>query len=256
MKRTHSLKKATKTVLLLMPVIMMWGCQQEQQATFSMDNSIKQVPEVEVKVDCLNIASSLQRLQCFDQHFETPLATVIHSTQEGETQQVPSWERSSDKRVRFLHRQLKKQPPSKTAVSFATDDTADSKRLLLIVSASTATENNQPLTERVPVLIFQCYQDISSVQLLWPTDLQHDQIKLRIWSQQTLLLESTWRVLDETFLITSPRGLPGVTIIKRLFHHPQLTFESRTKNARFKATFSVEQLKQHITPLGKACHWL
>jgi len=213
--------------------------------------------------DCLTINSALSRLSCFDQIFKTPLASTV--SQKLDDKDANRWEQSSDKRVRFLASHLKKKQTYETtglsyyAYGKVDDQTAgrSTGRLLLSVAAHTASLNNKAITDaRVPALVFQCYQDISSVQLLWPNNLDQDQVDLRVWSDKKLLLDSTWRVIDEAFLVTSPRGLPGVDIIKRLLNYQQLTFESRTDGARFKASFHVPQLKQQITSLGKACHWL
>jgi len=214
----------------------------------------KEAPETAVQV-CRHITSSLGRLRCYDRHFPPPLKLVRKNLTKPEP--VKNWNTSEHKQVSFLRRyiaeaKLFKQPSDLQM----TEHKGGDARIIISTVALIPASSNAPADSQRAVLFFQCYQDISSMQLLWPTDLDTGKADVRIWSGGKLIIDSSWRAMDEAFLLSSPYGLPSIRMIKRLFDHSRIQIQVTVNQQRYNATFNIDKLNQVIKPLAEQCSWL
>lgn len=204
---------------------------------------------------CREIRSELDRLRCFDDLFNTP---VYQSRKEVNPIQPTDWQASSHRWVkRIVSSQVGKQVDSDRLQLTRLSALGDDKQVDYILSiwGEGARVGEKSLLKQ-PLLTFQCYQDISSIQILWPEALGEKRAGVRFLVGDEVLLDTTWKVIDGKFLLISPQGLPGIEMIKQLFDQKKVHFRAWVGQQRLHATFMLEDLRNVIKPLGESCHWL
>jgi len=192
---------------------------------------------------CVRIASSLDRLECFDAYFKSPVYLKKNARSDGQSRyphvftMAISQERTrNNKNITLLQK------------SYQERDDNEQQRVMLTAPALSG------FIPR-PLLIISCVQNITRFQIGLREKIAEGEIKLNLeLDGQPRYTDYRWRVVGNDHLVDAGRGLPGIEFIKTLFNHQRLKFSS--ENSRINGlTFDISQLSEKIKPLRQSCHW-
>ena len=186
---------------------------------------------------CTVIASRLDRLNCFDALFKTPLK--ISNPPSLTSNAPPSWQRAFESLSQYAEgdtRHLTIKGDSNKGNAWIT---------LLALNQKTSFEGNAK-----PVLLMSCIDNLSRVELVFPTaiDDSHVQISMANTSAQS------WRSDDSGLLFSSGRGMPAIEMMKAIARQQRLVLRS---NSPFVdgLQFDVVELSQSLGALRTRCGW-
>ncbi len=194
--------------------------------------------------ECVRIASSLDRLECFDAYFESPVYLKKNSGSNGRQSQYPTvfkmalnQERSrNNNNITLLQKSYKER------------DDNEQQRIMLTTPALSG------FIPR-PILIISCVQNITRFQIGMKEKIADGEIKLNLeLDGKPRYTDHIWRVVGNDHLIDAGRGLPGIEFIKTLFYHQRLKFIS-DNSIIDGLTFDISALAEKIKPLRYSCHW-
>lgn len=193
---------------------------------------------------CIRIASSLDRLECFDAYYQSPVYLKDNSNADSQQSRYPvvfkmalNQERSrNNNNITLLQK------------SYQERDNNEQQRVMLTAPALSG------FIPR-PILIISCVQNITRFQIGMRDKIADGEIKLNLeLDGRSRYTDHLWRVVGNDHLVDAGRGLPGIEFIKTLFNHQRLKFSS--DNSRIDGlVFDISNLAEKIRPLRNSCHW-
>jgi type VI secretion system protein VasI len=225
--------RITKTLLILMLA-----------TPFAMADSTD-TPEAEADprltqaLTCVNIAARLERLACFDQAFNTPVAQSIASNDW--LLRPEAWNRAQDAEAArgnqpgfILHYQDPADPDA---------------GIWLTATALTPTGMaNRPR----PILMLSCIDNISRVELVLPVATSAGKTRITVSAQQNVT--QPWISDDTGTIVRTGRGLAAIAVMKSLLFSPRATLRSDVEPLDH-LTFDTRNLAEVIKPMRKTCGW-
>ncbi|KOO16517.1 type VI secretion protein [Vibrio xuii] len=178
---------------------------------------------------CRIIAKRLERLRCFDQLFDTPVA-------------LKGDKRESDKpKVWMLA-----YPENKTgnALGPTLNESDSGEDAWVTLSALPQGEADSP------VLVMSCMDEISRVQLALPKPLIDARISVSVAQGQ----RESWRSDDEGVVFSSAQGLPAIELMKRMAQQRKVTLRSNSDTVDG-LQFDTVALQAALRPLRQRCRW-
>lgn len=178
---------------------------------------------------CRIIAKRLERLECYDQLFDTPV-TLKGQTHEPDKPKV--W--------------LLAYPNSSAENSQAPtlNESASSEDAWITLSALPQDGVDSP------VLVMSCMDEISRVQLALPKPLIDARISVSVAQGQ----REYWRSDDEGVVFSSAQGLPAIELMKRMAQQRKVTLRSNSE-AIDGLQFDTVALQAALRPLRQRCRW-
>lgn len=178
---------------------------------------------------CTSISERLERLNCFDQLFQTP--TQLNDN------------RKADDKPQAWH----------TAF-----DTSMGSEPLNVVEKGSEKEGDAWLTltakhadkDTAPVLMMSCINNISRIELALPLALEDARIRVSIAGGPT----QSWRSDDLGVLFSSARGIPAISMMKAMSKDARLELRSNSP-AVDGLKFDASGLSQALKPLRSRCGW-
>ncbi len=179
---------------------------------------------------CTSIAERLERLNCFDQLFNTPMVMVRN-------------EDVADDKPQAWH--------------MAFDSTSDNQVLNLVKNGSEES-GDAWLTlrarhvegEQAPVLLMSCINNISRIELALPEAMDAARIRVSIARGPA----QSWRSDDVGVLYSSAQGMPAIAMMKAMSKDSRLILRSNAPQVDG-LHFDTAQLSQALIPLKTRCGW-
>ena len=189
---------------------------------------------------CRDIPSKLERLQCFDAIFNTPVEQV--SISQADVKYPSSWfravdsEKKRDKRSVFIFHQL--------------DSSNQASRMWLTSAAVRSSE--QLKDQKAPILMLECYEKITRAELILPTPVKAGKVELSIPGSPVITQE--WMSDETGYVLRSGRGLPAIRAIKAMISSPQLILRSNVADIDH-LEFDNSNLAEALEPMRENCRW-
>ncbi|EEX91802.1 type VI secretion protein VasI [Vibrio orientalis CIP 102891 = ATCC 33934] len=178
---------------------------------------------------CRIIAKRLERLRCFDQLFDTPVAL---NGQNHEADKPKAW--------------MLAYPKSRAEDNLTPDlNESDSGKDAWVTLPAL------PLGDvDSPVLVMSCMDEISRVQLALPKPLIDARISVSVAQGQ----REYWRSDDEGVVFSSAQGLPAIELMKRMAQQRKVTLRSNSETVDG-LQFDTVALQAALRPLRQRCRW-
>ncbi|MGL5110458.1 MAG: type VI secretion system-associated protein VasI [Vibrio ordalii] len=186
---------------------------------------------------CTTLTSRLERLSCFDHLFKTPSDVVMP---QAATPNVPlSWQRAFDSLSQYQDGQA-----SHLTVE-GDDDKGNAWITLVALNQNTKFDDNAK-----PVLLMSCIDNLSRVELAFPSAIDDPRIQVSIANMQA----QSWRSDDLGLLFSSGRGMPAIDMMKAMAREKRLVLRS---NSPFVdgLQFDAGELSQSLIALKTHCGW-
>lgn len=242
--------RAVCTVVLL-PFAAATATASTQSATFTTSSALL----AEAKT-CTQIEGRLDRLNCFDNAFHTPVEHIEATAHVAEVLSMPAaWERA-------VRGEANRKAPNGFNLTYADPEdltssmwaTAAAKGAYKPDSSSVSTpfvaENRQ--APSWPILMLSCFDDISRVEIVLPEAIRSARVTITIPGAHAMT--QTWISDDAGVVIRTGRGIPAVRAMKAMLSAPQLVIRSDSPVVDG-LYFDTTDLRNTIKPLRKACSW-
>jgi type VI secretion system protein VasI len=177
--------------------------------------------------ECTRETQRLERLACFDQVFNTPLAV----TRAGTAKQAHHTER---------WRQAFAQASGRQGVVYRNTGAAAGH---LVTVPALGTQPPRPL------LVLQCDNNITELSVILPTALDAERVSIAFGAEQ-----ADWRVRDNGFLVSGGRGLPAIRMVKAMASATDISLQA-SEPVLDGLMFDLSGFSQAIRPLRTACGW-
>ncbi|MGO1296481.1 MAG: type VI secretion system-associated protein VasI [Vibrio sp.] len=183
---------------------------------------------------CSKITGRLERLDCFDKVFKTPI-----NIEQSQGQAYPTaWQRAMQAahNAGDEHRSLVTEGEGRGSSAWIA---------LTATNAATQFAGNAK-----PVLLMSCMHNLSRVEIALPKPVKDGRIRIAVAGGQ----EQYWRSDDVGVLMSSARGLPAIRMMKAMTQGPSLTLRS---NARFAdgLHFNTRDIATQLSALRDRCGW-
>lgn len=183
---------------------------------------------------CRLVSGRLERLDCFDRVFKTPLPEKQLTGQA----YPEAWQRAMD----AAH-----QDGDKSRTLVTQGDGKGSSAWLALTAMNTHTQF-QGNTK--PILLMSCMNNLSRVELALPDPVQDGRIRIAVAGGQ----QQYWRSDDLGVLMSSARGLPAIDMMKAMTAGNRLVLRS---NATFAdgLEFDTRNVASELSALRQRCGW-
>ena len=193
--------------------------------------------------ECADTRSSIQRLACFDQLFDTPVYL--------EAVNIPKALQPHYGIVGVINRMEKQRPADNYNLLLHSEiEHQDTKQRRVVLAA--------PALGAVgarPILALSCIDNISRLQIILPQPLEATRAAVSIQNQKgKLLLSEPWKIIDGGYIVDAGRGVPSIDIAQRLNRNKRIILSS-DQAALEGLVFDLEALPKHLIQLANACHW-
>ncbi|CAG9297640.1 type VI secretion system-associated protein VasI [Celerinatantimonas diazotrophica] len=204
----------------------------------------KPVSQLEKAQQCRQVQNRLQRLQCFDEVFATPVVTPKISAQRQKHAPIV-WQRAVE--YEKHHNQA--------GFHLGMENSAKpSEGIWLSATANHWPHPQQPISKAMqkPILMLSCDNKISRVRLLLPKPLNIGRVAITVIGHR----ENTqsWLVDESGLILESGRGLPAIHLMRALMANQPILLRSNVASVNG-LEFSSKGLKSSIKALQKACEW-
>lgn len=183
---------------------------------------------------CRNITGRLERLDCFDKVFNTPI-----NIEQSKGQAFPSaWQRA----MKAAH-----EASDKPRALVTKGEGRGSSAWIALTATNTQTKFKG---NAKPVLLMSCMHNLSRVEIALPQPVKDGRIRIAVAGGQ----EQYWRSDDIGVLMSSARGLPAIRMMKAMTQGPSLTLRS---NAAFVdgLRFNTRDMTTQLSALRDRCGW-
>ncbi|TFH91178.1 type VI secretion system-associated protein TagO [Vibrio ouci] len=178
---------------------------------------------------CRIIAKRLERLRCFDQLFDTPVAL---KGQSHEPDKPKVWMLAYP------------QSGAENDLAPVLNESDSGEDAWVTLSALPQGEVDSP------VLVMSCMDEISRVQLALPKPLIDARISVSVAQGQ----REYWRSDDEGVVFSSAQGLPAIELMKRMAQQRKVTLRSNSETVDG-LQFDTVALQAALSPLRQRCRW-
>lgn len=193
--------------------------------------------------DCTRIASSLERLACFDQAAGTPIVIPVLKPR-------PVVRVVPDAIARLRANEGRRQAGQSGFVMSITAHNAGTSLEQVMISAP-ALES----AEHRVYLAISCQSNISRLQLLLDEPLARHSTEIQLLLDDRAIAQARpWRVLEGGWVVDAGRGLPAVDLIKRLGSGSRIQVRSDEASLQG-VSFDADGLAPLIEEERRACHW-
>ena len=191
---------------------------------------------------CTRIASSLQRLACFDRLAGTPLTS--QSTGGSPQRYVPEV-------IREVAKLEKARPKGETRFRMVQSiESATTGQRRVIISAPAV--NARPPK---PLMAISCIANITRLQFIVHPATGRNQANMElIHDGRVVVPRQTWQVLEQGRLVDAGRGLVGIDVVRRLGSGKRLEVRSDLSQLNG-LVFDSEGLAELIEIQRNACRW-
>ncbi|MCF6204768.1 MAG: type VI secretion system-associated protein TagO [Methylococcaceae bacterium] len=194
---------------------------------------------------CTEIKSSLERLTCFDQYFETPIKIA----------------KKKDRSNPIITRQLKIMQMAMRVEEGRNDGTsgllreeivehesADQQRIIL---TTPAIGSHPPR----PLLMISCINNITRLQIGLHTSISRGRVNVALGlKNRTQQTDYSWRVLGNGQIIDAGHGIPSINLLKTMIGHTRVFIHSEDMSLEG-LTFDITGFTHYIKSFRIACHW-
>ncbi|WP_240001361.1 type VI secretion system-associated protein VasI [Photobacterium kishitanii] len=191
---------------------------------------------------CRDIESKLERLQCFDEVFNTPVTAVKTPTSLNTVQYPSSW-------IRAVNSE-KSRGDTKGFIFNQQDKDNELSRMWLTETATNI--SLQGKTSMAPILMLTCFEKISRIQLILPQPIQAGRVTISIPGSPVVTQD--WISDNSGYLLRSGRGIPAIDVIKAMISAPQLILRSDVAGID-NLEFDNKNLAEVIKPMREICRW-
>lgn len=193
--------------------------------------------------DCTSIASSLERLACFDLAAGTPIRLPP-------VQPQPFTERRPAIVDLMQLNEAKRQADDSRFLISTLPEPGDDSQQQVVISAPAL----GALDPR-PYLAISCESKISRLQLVLDQPLEPNKVRLQLFNDDHPVSRAyDWRVLDSGVVIDAGRGLPAIALLRGLGGGQRLRLESDYPPLNG-LTFDAEGLGGLIEQERQICRW-
>lgn len=206
----------------------LWGLAASAQAS---DDTVAKVEA------CTQIPSRLERLACFDELFNTPVATV-----------VPQQTADSSPYPEAFQVAMASEKNRQQGMAFIAGHQADAVEDLWLTAPAIGA-----LPPR-PVLMLSCIDDISRVELMLPTALEDGWAQVGLQINGIEQQSQRWLSDDTGYIFRTGRGLPAIQVMKALIRGDDVRLRSANK-AIDGLQFDTRELGSALKPLRQSCRW-
>ncbi|MBF9003335.1 type VI secretion system-associated protein VasI [Vibrio nitrifigilis] len=183
---------------------------------------------------CRLITGRLERLDCFDRVFKTPIQVA---QKDGEA--FPeAWQRAMD----AAH-----QDGDKDRALVTQGEGRGSSAWIALTATN---DNTQFKGNAKPVLLMGCMNNLSRVELALPQPVEDGRIRVAVAGGD----QQYWRSDDLGVLMSSARGLPAIRMMKSMVKEPRLVLRSNAKFADG-LNFNTRDIAQDLSALRQRCGW-
>ncbi|MFT6633760.1 MAG: type VI secretion system protein VasI [Bacteriovoracaceae bacterium] len=197
-------------------------------ASFSFAKEVNDLDKKKGATACTNIELKIQRLECFDTVFSTPIYGRRSNTDKSK-----SW-------IRATTSELKRLSGSQPLLSVA-ENNAD---VWITIPAT------NPKKLDAPLLILSCISGISRIELALSEPIDDGRVKVSLGTTET----NFWRNDDSGLLLSSGRGVVAIHHIKRMLLTNELVIHSNSP-AIDGLHFETDSLVDVIQSVRERCNW-
>jgi type VI secretion system protein VasI len=197
-------------------------------ASFSIAQEINNTGKIKEATICTSIKLKIQRLECFDTVFSTPIYG-----KRSNTDKPKSW-------IRATTSELKRVSGSQPLLSIA-ENNAD---VWITIPAINTKELDAPL------LILSCISGISRIELALSEPINDGRVKISLGTTEA----DFWRNDDSGLLLSSGRGVVAIHHIKKMLLTNELVIRSNSP-AIDGLQFETDSLIDVIQSVRERCNW-
>lgn len=204
----------------------------------------KPVTQLQKAQQCRKIQERLQRLQCFDEVFATPVVTKKAPAQH-QIQAPMVWQRAVEYEKNH----------TQAGFHLGMENSAKpSDGIWLSATARRWPHPQTPSSEAMqkPILMLSCEKKISRVRLLLPKSLDIGRVNITVSGHRQNT--QSWLVDESGLILESGRGLPAIHLMRALVANQPILLRSNVASVNG-LEFSSQGLKSSIKALQKACEW-
>ncbi|MCL9781351.1 type VI secretion system-associated protein TagO [Vibrio sp. S4M6] len=194
---------------------------------------------------CRKINNNLGRLACFDKTFDTPVKVGLND------ENLPAKPKSWQWAMQSEHRRNPSEPGSKEFLLNKQNTPGLGMHIWLTAPAINSRYNTHN-HKQPPVLMLSCVENISRVELVFPTPMKENRISVTV--PNSPVVTQQWQSDSSGYILRSGRGLSAVRIMKSILSSSQLTLRSDVEAVNG-LTFDTEHLSKLIKPMRSACSW-
>ncbi len=182
---------------------------------------------------CVNVASRLDRLSCFDKAFDVPLNKALSAQK---VNRSISWQRAMDT-----------AKSSSSDITFSVEGECKGSNAWIAIKAT-----NEKLAEQdiKPVLLMSCIDNLSRVELALPESTQDARVRVTVANYT----EQVWRSDDTGLVMSSARGIPAINWMKTISRQPFTVIRSNSTLVDG-LLFDTGKLDRHLHLLRERCGW-
>lgn len=202
---------------------------------------------------CTQIEQRLERLNCFDHLFQTPVDMAGDTDVQRAYRAYPSaW------KIAFETAHRHEQPlnvvvqdaDSKGNGSQSADSQGNGFQGNAWVTLTAQLIPHSLKVNESPILMISCIDNLSRIELALPQPISEARVSIALLDGEP----QAWRSDDSGVLLSSARGMPAITIMKMMMQHDKITLHSRL-SILDGMQFDTSSLAQAITPLRQRCGW-
>ncbi len=205
---------------------------------------------------CVDIASPVERLACFDAAAGTPAsspaaAPVSRPPERSQPQPAPPQKTKPPEIVEWVRRNEVSRPPNDHGFRLSRTEDALPGWSRVIISAPAQGNATAP-----PQLAISCLSNISRLQLLTDQPIGPNRMNVRLLLDSRPVAAATpWQVLEDGTVVDAGRGLVAIEQLRHLLRPAGLlTIESDYPPLSGLA-FDAKELHTLMKQQREACHW-
>ena len=195
--------------------------------------------------DCTAFKSSLQRLTCFDQYFNTPFEI---ENNRNSAKKAPGRQSKIMQMAMRIEKQRNDQTTGLLREAIMEHESAGQQRIILTTPAIGS------LPPR-PLLMISCINNITRLQIGLHNSINRGRVDIALGlKNSTQQTDYSWRVLGNGEIIDAGHGIPSIDLLKKMIGHNRVRILSEEMVLEG-LTFDITGFTHYVKSFRIACHW-
>ncbi len=195
--------------------------------------------------DCTAIKSSLQRLTCFDQYFNTP---VVIADRKKSAQNSNARKSKIMQMALRIEQQRNDETNGLLREEIMEHEAAGQRRIIL---TTPAIGSHPPR----PLLMISCINNITRLQIGLHKSINRGRVAVALaLKDNTQQTDYSWRVIGHGQIIDAGHGIPSINLLKTMIGYNRVLIHSE-EMALEGLTFDITGFTHYVKSFRIACHW-
>jgi type VI secretion system protein VasI len=195
--------------------------------------------------DCTAFKSSLQRLTCFDQYFNTPFEIT---DDKDSAKKFPVRKSKIMQMAMRIEKQRNDETTGLLREEIMEHESAGQQRIIL---TTPAIGSHPPR----PLLMISCINNITRLQIGLHHSINRGRVDIALGlKDNTQQTDYSWRVLGNGEIIDAGHGIPSIELLKKMIGYNRVRIHSEDMVLEG-LTFDITGFTHYVKSFRIACHW-